>query len=265
MGRCAITKRFLNGDLPKKCFHLHWFCIAGNPKVQKLKMFCFSAALWGCFVLLILRQMCFCSDCIIAKLSLLCFKDSQMFVNLSSSLWIHPFFCCSFLCGFYHTPFERLVGSREDIFMRLVISRYIEHGLAPGMSSWTQVWLANLANYPSLGSPSSFGKGFLWIFPWHHQTISNPSLIDLTSEQNPTRKVDETHSWCSNCHSQFPMQFFHNDMSPKHTTPGLAFCHNDQPQKVCARHVSAVNATRHLRFVLQALEDTRTISRSFGW
>ena len=138
MGRCAITKRFLNGDLPKKCFHLHWFCIAGNPKVQKLKMFCFSAALWGCFVLLILRQMCSCSDCIIAKLSLLCFKDSQMFVNLSSSLWIHPFFV-AVSCGFYHTPFERLVG--------------FEHGLAP-MSSWTQVWFQGpqYSRKPFLGS-----------------------------------------------------------------------------------------------------------------
>lgn len=61
---------------------------------------------------------------VIAKLSLLGLKDSQLFVNLSSSLWIHPFLNVAVSVLLIMPNLRGWVAqvAREEVFMRLLIS-----------------------------------------------------------------------------------------------------------------------------------------------
>lgn len=259
-------------------FHLH--CgIAGNPKVQRLKMFCFSASLYGCVVYFCIIDTAtdmFIFWFVIAKLSLLGLKDSQLFVNLSSSLCIHPFLTVAVSVLLIMPNLRGWVAqvAREEVFMRLLISSTVSvwnvqlnpihsQGLVfsePQETDLKETFLKGGKNLPCLncafvGEHHKSLKGFgfsMGKLPWHHQPFTDWSNI-LTKSY--LFQVDETHE-VQLRKPQSP------GMQPHHTEPPFVTTTN---RKRCARHVSAVNATRHLRFILQALEDTRTISRSFGW
>lgn len=183
-------------------FHLH--CgIAGNPKVQRLKMFCFSASLCGCVVYFCIIDTVtdvFIFWFVIAKLSLLGLKDSQLFVNLSSSLCIHPFFVAvSVLLIMPNLRGWVAQVAREEVFMRLLISSTVSvwnvqlnpihsQGLVfsepqetdpVGRPFWREVKIYLASTVPLLANTTSPWRvsGFLWE---NFHDIINPSLIDLT-------------------------------------------------------------------------------------
>lgn len=119
-------KRFLNGDPHKNCFFPPPLRHCGKPKGPKaedvlflcvsMRMCCIFLYHWYCdgYVYFLI---------VIAKLSLLGLKDSQLFVNLSSSLCIHPFFVAvSVLLIMPNLRGWVAQVAREEVFMRLLIS-----------------------------------------------------------------------------------------------------------------------------------------------
>ena len=139
---------------------------------------------------------------VIAKLSLLGLKDSQLFVNLSSSLWIHPFLNVAVFCASYHAQLERLGGSsRKRRSLHETVD--IEHGIclecpvepnsfprsgffgASGNRPGWETFLKGGKNLPCLncafvGEHHKSLKGFGFSMGLNFHDIINPSLIDLT-------------------------------------------------------------------------------------
>ena len=190
--------------LIENCFHLH--CgIAGNPKVQRLKMFCFSASLWGCFVYFCIINTA--TDVSIFWLSLL---------NCHFCVW--KILKCLSICRLVFEFIRFCVAVSVVLIMPNLrgwlaqVPRSGFRGLRTlGDLSWEVK--KTVQTVPPLAQQVVSGEFSFWCFPSHHQP-----LIDLTYWRTKILRERSMKPNLPGCN---------------HTKHTLAFCHNDQPQKMC--------------------------------